>query len=430
MADQNRYLVVLSADAMVDADLEYAFTLPHIKELKEKGSYVHHVESIYPSVTYPAHVTMSTGCWPEKTGIWANEKLQPGIVHPAWLWFHDIVRCEDIFDAAKRSGLSTAAVFWPVTGNHKNIDYLVDEYWPQGPDDTKEACFKRSGTSDQVYDECVRPFIENVTIRTHPDTDLMVAQIGAEMIRRYQPNLILLHPADVDGVRHAKGLFGAHVDQSLRDTDTYLGLLMDAAKEAGIYDQTDFILMSDHGQMNIERVMCLNVKLAERGLITVGEDGSFVDWKAYVKSVGMSAHVYVKDKADEPAVKALLDELLAEEVYGIAAVLTKEEAKAQFHLDGDFSFVVETDGFTSFGDDWKRPLMRPFDRTDYRHGRATHGYMPAKGPQPIFIAAGPHVKQGVVIEKGLLVQGAPTMAKLLGIGLPQAQGEPWSEMLK
>ena len=66
MADQNRYLVVLSADAMVDADLEYAFTLPHIKELKEKGSFVHHVESIYPSVTYPAHVTMSTGCWPEK----------------------------------------------------------------------------------------------------------------------------------------------------------------------------------------------------------------------------------------------------------------------------------------------------------------------------------------------------------------------------
>jgi len=144
----------------------------------------------------------------------------------------------------------------------------------------------------------------------------------------------------------------------------------------------------------------------------------------------MSAHVYVKDKVDEPAVKALLDELLAEEVYGIAAVLTKEEAKAQFHLDGDFSFVVETDGFTSFGDDWKRPLMRPFDRTDYRHGRATHGYMPAKGPQPIFIAAGPHVKQGVVIEKGLLVQDAPTMAKLLGIDLPQAQGEPWSEMLK
>jgi len=430
MADQNRYLVVLSADAMVDADLEYAFTLPHIRELMEKGSYVRHVESIYPSVTYPAHVTMSTGCWPEKTGIWANEELQSGIVHPKWHWFHDIVKCEDMFDAAKRCGLSTAAVFWPVTGNHKNIDYLVDEYWPQGDWDTKEACFKRSGTSDKVYDECVRPFIGDVTIRTHPFTDKMVVQVGAEMIRRYQPNVLLMHPADIDGARHAMGLFGEHVDQAVRDTDMYLGMLMDAAKEAGIYEQTDFILMSDHGQMNIERVMCLNVKLAEAGLISVGEDGSFADWKAYVKSVGMSAHVYVKDKADEPAVRALLEELLAEEVYGFNALLTKEEAKAQYHLDGDFSFVIETDGFTSFGDDWKRPLVRPFDRTDYRHGKATHGYMPQKGPQAIFLAMGPHVKQGVVIENGLLVQGAPTMAAILGIDLPEAQGEPWREMVK
>ena len=430
MADQNRHLIVLSADAMVDADLEYARTLPHIKKLLEKGSRVKHVESIYPSVTYPAHVTMSSGCWPEKTGIWANEHLQPGVVHPEWIWFHDGVKCEDIFDAAKRNGLTTAAVFWPVTGNHKNIDYLVDEYWPQDENDTKEACYKRSGTTDKVYDECVRPFIDGVKIRTHPETDYMVIKIGAEMIRRYQPNVLLLHPADVDGARHAKGLFGEHVDQTLRDTDMYLGWLMEAAEEAGIYDQTDIVLMSDHGQLKIERVMCLNVKLAEAGLITVGEDGSFVDWKAYVKSVGMSAHVYVKDKADEGAVKKLLDELLAEEVYGISAVLTREEAKEKFHLDGDFSFVVETDGFTSFGDDWKRPLMRPFDRTDYRHGKATHGYMPQKGPQPIFIAMGPHVKQGVEIEKGLLVQGAPTMAAILGIDLPEAQGEPWREMVK
>jgi len=56
--------------------------------------------------------------------------------------------------------------------------------------------------------------------------------------------------------------------------------------------------------------------------------------------------------------------------------------------------------------------------------------MPQKGPQPIFIAMGPHVKQGVEIEKGLLVQGAPTMAAILGIDLPEAQGEPWREMVK
>lgn len=430
MADTKRHLVVLSADAMVDADLEYAFTLPNFKLLRETGSLVRHVQSIYPSVTYPAHVTMSTGCWPEKTGIWANEELQPGNVHPDWHWFHDIVRCEDIFDAAKKNGLSTAAVFWPVTGNHKNIDYLVDEYWPQGEDDTKEACFLRSGTSQKVYDECVRPFIGPVTIRKHPETDRLVVKIGAEMLRRYQPNLLMLHPADIDGTRHDKGLFGAHVDQSVRDTDMYLGWLMDAAKEAGIYENTDFVLMSDHGQMEITRVMNLNVKLQEAGLIRMDGQGNFAGWDAYVKSVGMSAHVYVKNKADEPRVQELLEKMLAEETYGFGELLTREQAKERYHLDGDFAFVLETDGFTAFGDDWKRPLMRPFDKTDYRHGKATHGYMPQKGPQAIFMAAGPHVKKGVEIDCGLLVQGAPTMAKMLGFALEDAQGEAWNEMLR
>lgn len=429
MADKNRHLVVISADAMVDADLEYAFTLPHFKELKERGSFVHSVQSIYPSVTYPAHATMSTGCWPEKTGIWANEQLQPGNVHPDWHWFHDIIRCEDIFDAARKAGLTTAGVFWPVTGNHKSIDYLVDEYWPQGPEDTREACFKRSGTTDQVYDDCVRPYIDSVTIRKHPETDLLVAQIGAAMIRHYQPNLLLMHPADIDGTRHSKGLFGEHVDQSIRDTDMYLGLLMDAAKEADIYDDTDFILMSDHGQMEIVRVMNLNVKLCEAGLIRTDAEGNFADWDAYVKSCGMSAHVYVKNSADEERVLRLLKEMQAEETYGFGEILTRAQARERYHLDGDFAFVLETDGFTSFGDDWKRPLMRPFDRTDYRHGRATHGYMPEKGPQAVFLAAGPHIRQGVEIATGLLVQGAPTMARILGVELPEAQGTAWEEML-
>lgn len=430
MAYTDRHLVVISADAMVDADLAYAKTLPHIAWLLENGSQVQHVTSIYPSVTYPAHVTMSSGCWPEKTGVYANEFLQPGNLHPEWLWFHDPVRCEDIFDAAKREGLTTAAVFWPVTGNHRNIDYLVDEYWPQGKGDTNETCFRRSGTSDEVYTRCVAPYVQGVAIRTHPQTDQLIMDIGSAILRTYKPNLLMLHPADIDSARHGRGLFGEHVDQALRDTDRYLGIMMDAAREAGIFESTDFVLMSDHGQMEITRVMNLNVKLAEAGFIDTDEQGGFVDWRAYVKSVGMSAHVYVKDPKDIPAVEAFLSQLLKEEAYGFSEMLTKEEASARYHLSGDFAYVLETDGYTTFGDSWKRPLVRPYDRTDYRHGKATHGYMPEKGPQPIFIAAGPHVAQGVSLEKGLLVQAAPTMAAILGFSLPQAQGTPWTPLLR
>ena len=74
--------------------------------------------------------------------------------------------------------------------------------------------------------------------------------------------------------------------------------------------------------------------------------------------------------------------------------------------------------------------MRTWDTMDYRHGRATHGYMPAKGPQPVFICAGPHVRKGGYRENGLLIDCAPTMAAMLGISLPDAQGSVWTELLK
>ena len=428
--DTNRHLIVLSADAMVEADLEYAKTLPNFRRLLEEGALVRRVRSIYPSVTYPAHVTMATGCWPEKTGVWSNEKLQPGVLHPEWLWFHDVVRCPDIFDAAKAAGLTTASVFWPVTGNHAAIDYLIDEYWPQGDWDSKEACFLRSGTTQRLYDEVLRPLIGDVTIRKHPITDELVCKAGAEIIRRYKPNILMMHPANIDGARHAWGLFNGHVDQAVRETDEWIGLLVQAAQDAGIYDDTDFVVLSDHGQLDIVRVMCLNVKLREAGLIRAGADGSFADWDAYVKSCGMSAHVYVKNKADEPRVRELLEGLLAEEVYGFSALLTAEEARERYRLAGDFSFVLETDGFTSFGDDWRRPLARPCDRADYRHGRATHGYMPEKGPQPIFLAAGPRVRKGAALDECQLVDDAPTLAAMLGLTLPEAQGRALTELLR
>lgn len=44
-----------------------------------------------------------------------------------------------------------------------------------------------------------------------------------------------------------------------------------------------------------------------------------------------------------------------EGIYGISEVLTAEQAKKYYHLSGEFSFVIESDGYTSFHDDWRRP---------------------------------------------------------------------------
>ena len=92
--------------------------------------------------------------------------------------------------------------------------------------------------------------------------------------------------------------------------------------------------------------------------------------------------------------------------------------------------MIESDGYTSFGDSAVRPLVQNFDASDYRFGRATHGYMPDYGPQPVFVAKGPDIKEGLVLNHGRVVDEAPTFAALLGLDMPQADGKPIKEILR
>lgn len=79
-----------------------------------------------------------------------------------------------------------------------------------------------------------------------------------------------------------------------------------------------------------------------------------------------------------------------------------------------FSFVLETDGYTSFSGSWYGPVIRGFDTSDYRFGHATHGHHPDRGPLPTLIAFGPSIKEGAVLKNCRLVDEAPTFAAALG----------------
>lgn len=94
-----------------------------------------------------------------------------------------------------------------------------------------------------------------------------------------------------------------------------------------------------------------------------------------------------------------------------------------------FAFVLETDGHTTFRDGITPPAESELDFSDYRFGKGTHGHMPHKGPQPTFIAKGPHFKKGVRIPRGDVLNHAPTIAKVLGITLLDSEGSAVNEIL-
>ncbi len=433
--NKDRHIVVISEDAMVFEDLALLKTLPAFSSIWDKTSVVERVRSVYPTITYPNHTAMRTGCYAGKHGIINNELTILGELASKWEWFNSSVKVEDIFDAAKKAGLTTAAVFWPVTGNHPSIDYLVDEYWPMYPEQTTEECFAESGSSPEVIEKVVHPnaHLINGMHRKHPHCDNFVHQCACSIIREFKPNLLMIHPGNVDAYRHQTGVYSDKVNHGLHECDVWLGDIMKALKDAGIYEQTDIFVISDHGQININRAIAVNAVFAERGLIEVNPDGTIKDYTAIIKSTGASAQVYLKNpdsKEDYDKTYAVLKSMEEDGVYGFERVYTAEEARKEEGLYGKFSFVLETDGYTSFSNDWRRPFVRPADNSDYKYGHGTHGHNPDKGPQPTFIAFGPDIKPGVCIARRPIVDEAPTYARILGVELPNADGKAIDEILK
>lgn len=426
-------LIVLSMDAMVHEDVAYLSGKPNFSKLMSDRAEVERVRTIYPSITYPAHVSISTGCLPGKHGVISNTEfktVRDGIDH--WHLYAHSLQVEDIFCAAKRAGCSTAAVYWPVTGLNQSIDYLIDEYFFPHPGETPEDGFAKLGANEATL-EIVRenlhrfPYHFNKKLPLTPSNsfDDFINGCACSLIRRYQPDLLMFHNCYLDSTRHRCGVFGPQLKESLDQMDLWLGELMEAMEDAGIYDQSNFVILSDHGQMNFVRRIKLNCLLARGGFIDLDAAGNVTDWRAFAQSNGMSATIYVKGEAQGALWREVYDFLrgLAKEgVWGFQEVLTQEETRGRYGMYGGFSFMVETDGYTTFSDDWEEPLLGSADFTDYRLGQATHGYQPEKGPQPVFLARGPAFRAGAVLPQARVIDEAPTLARVLGAAMPDADG--------
>ena len=422
-------LIVVSIDAMIYEDLAFVKQMPNIYALMEKSALVKRVRSIYPTLTYPCHATMRTGCWPSRHGVVNNTAMIPGCLDPKWQWYHDILRCGDLFDACKAAGLTTASVGWPSTGKHPSIDYLVDEVAGLKVK-TYEAFhgyYTDSGTPEDLYQAVIAP---NIHLRAAGEDDVRAFNTAAacDIIRKYKPDLLMLHLGDPDHARHVHGVYGREVYDALKNMDAKVGDICSAVREAGIWECTNIVLTADHGQLDTTRVIKPNVLLAEAGFIRTGENGEFLDWDAWCQEVGMSALVYLKDPQDRKlrdAVKALFEETIQNGDCGISGVRTAEEAAVD-GLAEAFSLVLDTDGHTAFKVDWTGDYM-VFHADGVLKG--SHGFHPDFGPRPFLMGFGPAFRPGAVLEHADLIDGAPTYAAVLGCALPDAQGKALKDLL-
>ena len=302
----SKHLVVMSIDAFVFEDIEYAKTLPNFAKVLNCASVIERVKTIYPSVTHAVHATLLTGAPAGVTGIVNNHIFKPAAPDTDTTQWYNIlseIKCDTILHAAKRAGLTTASSTWPVTAGVTDlIDYHIPSalnYYFDGRDHEPYAVYRELGASEEMI-EILEGAVALYGHRDrHPEYDSFQTYCACEIIKKYKPNLLLTHPGDVDHVRHEVGVFGDEVKESIKRTDGWLGQILAALEEAGIADETDIVLLSDHGQINITRVISPNVYLVDNGYIKLDSDGHVKEWDAYVQSAGASAHVYLSRRDDK-----------------------------------------------------------------------------------------------------------------------------------
>src|SRR5690606_12318258 len=137
-------------------------------------------------------------------------------------WDHKHVKVEDLFTIARKAGFSTGAVFWPVTGNHPDIDYLINEYWMPYANDTLETAFRHQGSSEEVIkiarkNEHLLPESHSKTGRTNfmvqPYVDNFLIACACDIIEQYAPEIMFVHDGIMDGTRHKYGVFNSETDK-------------------------------------------------------------------------------------------------------------------------------------------------------------------------------------------------------------------------
>ncbi len=425
-------LLVFCLDALCSMDLEYMQTLPNLGRVMANGSYVRHAEPVYPSLTYPCHVSLITGNYVARHGVPHNERVKAGAPNQPWYNQRRDIQCNTLLDQAKQHGYSTCSISWPVTGG-ADFDLNMPMIVPMGYTGTEPIIFLKGNATQELLD---RYYDRHAHCLIGPERSLdrYTMALALDIIRDYrQPDVMLVKMCDLDSVRHVAGVDNEQVKQQLQIHDRQLGMIVDAIGERGDLENTNFVILGDHGQADIAHALNLNVLLKQRGYLRVDSQDNIVDYDAYCHSASLSAWIQLKDPdnlALKQEIHAYLLSLAEDEALGIGHVLTKDEAAADYHLSGPFDFILEGKKPIAFGSAWAGDQV--FGKPEYGGYtplRASHGGLPFKDETTTFIASGPNVRPGAVVERRSIVDDAPTMARMLGFDLPEVDGRPIEEMV-
>ena len=227
------YVILISFDAFrwdyVDRDES-----PNIDTLIQKGVKAISFQPVFPSKTFPNHLSIITGMYPEHHGIIFNDFRNP--FDNRYFKISDTVevresewyRGEAFWETAKRQGIITASYFWP--GSDIDLGYRQPDYYYK---------YKHS----RPYKDRIKGVID-----------------WLELPYNKRPHFITMYFELTDDVGHRKGPDSPEINWAIASLDSTLGNLLSDLNNIGMRDSINIILVSDHGMTKVSTDKVINVE--------------------------------------------------------------------------------------------------------------------------------------------------------------------------
>lgn len=426
-AARPEHVILISVDGLppdyYTAPEKLGLRVPTLTMMKQNGAHAEGMEGVYPTVTYPQHTTMVTGLRPAAHGIVQNRIFEaPSDLQTRyWYWYAEAIKAETLWTVAKKAGLTTAAVGWPVTVG-ATIDYNVPEIYEPGESPATWKWTAKHSTPG-LLEKALGP-----DLKQDSSVDERLSSVSEFIIKNYRPNLLLLHLIELDGVHHRNGPRTKPALETAEREDGYVRRIIEATRQAGIFEKTTFFIVSDHGFASIEKRFSPNVALAKEGLITLDANGKATAWKAAAWPAGGSCAIVLKDANDketEAKVNALFSKWAKQANSPIKQILTRAELR-KLQAIPQAALMLEAAPGYSVSDSLTGPEVGDSGETY----KGTHGYLPTDPRmRASLLIYGPGVRSGAKLSLARMIDLAPSIAGLLKLKLPQPEGKPLRELL-
>ena len=431
----DRVVVLLSLDGLAGFYLDDAKAeMPTIRQLMAEGARAASMKVSTPSVTWPNHTTLVTGVHPARHGIVGNVFYDRAVgkhvalIGDAVFEKDQILRVPTLYDAAKKAGLTTASVRWPVTRGARTIDWLV-------PDGMIIDLLNKSTTPSLLselrqaglwaeMDEAQRTQKDG----RHLPTDRMHTAVFNHILRKHRPNFAMLHLFEADHDQHTYGPATAEAYAAVKKVDGHVREILDVLK-AEFPGRATLVITSDHGFSPIDRLVLPNVVLRKAKLLNAVEGD---DTKPLVRVVsqGGCAMIYILDASKRDETAKRVKEAFAG-MEGVAKVIGPDETPSYgVARPADDPHAPDMLLFAEYGNAFGDTAAGDLPFTEKPERKGTHGHDPGIPElHACFVAWGAGVKPGAKLGEIENTEVTPTIAKLMGFDMPGLDGKPLDAIL-